>query len=76
VISGTFCSVARMLAAVNQQAAYPGQFDWPQSGDAVLVLVNGGMYVFLAPVVGAIVYRIGHDLIVRVTIHGQLARLG
>jgi branched-chain amino acid transport system permease protein len=73
VISGTFCAVAGMLAAVNQQAAYPAQFDWTQSGDAVLVSVIGGMYVFLGPVLGAIVYQIGHDLIVRVTIHWQLA---
>jgi len=62
-----------VLAAVNQQAAYPGLLDWTQSGDAVLVCVVGGMYAFLGPVLGAVVYQLGHDVIVQVTTRWQLA---
>lgn len=72
-LSGWFCALAGVLAAVNQQAAYPGLLDWMQSGDAVLVCVVGGMYSFLGPALGAIVYQLGHDVIVRITTRWQLA---
>lgn len=72
MLSGAFCAVAGVLAVVNQQAAYPGMLDWVQSGDPVLVSVIGGMYAFLGPVLGAIVYQLGHDVVVRVTTRWQL----
>lgn len=72
-LSGFFCAIAGVLAAVNQQAAYPDMLDWLRSGDAVLVAVVGGMYAFLGPVLGAIVYQLGHDLIVQYTTRWQLA---
>ena len=72
-LSGWFCALAGVLTAVNQQAAFPGLLDWTQSGDAVLVSVIGGMYSFFGPVLGAIVYQFGHDVIVRVTTRWQLA---
>lgn len=72
-LSGFFCAIAGVLAAVNQQAAYPDMLDWLRSGDAVLVSVVGGMYAFLGPVLGAIVYQFGHDVIVRFTTRWQLA---
>ena len=72
-LSGWFCALAGVLTAVNQQAAFPGLLDWMQSGDAVLVSVIGGMYAFFGPVLGAVVYQFGHDVIVRVTTRWQLA---
>lgn len=72
-LSGFFCAIAGVLAAVNQQAAYPDMLDWLRSGDAVLVAVVGGMYAFLGPVLGAIVYQLGHDVTVRFTTHWELA---
>lgn len=73
VLSGAFCALAGVLDAVNQQAAYPGLLDWEHSGDAVIVSVIGGMSSFLGPVLGAVVYQIGHDFLVRATLHWQLA---
>ncbi|MGH7153514.1 MAG: branched-chain amino acid ABC transporter permease, partial [Acetobacteraceae bacterium] len=72
-LSGFLCAIAGVLAAVNQQAAYPDMLDWLRSGDAVLVAVVGGMYAFLGPVLGAIVYQLGHDVTVRFTTHWELA---
>jgi len=72
-LSGAFCAIAGVLTVVNQQAAYPGMLDWVQSGDPVLVSVIGGMYSFLGPVVGALIYQLGHDVIVRITTRWQLA---
>jgi branched-chain amino acid transport system permease protein len=71
-ISGGFCALAGVLNAVNQQGAHPGLLDWVQSGDPILVSVIGGLYTFLGPVIGAIVYQLGHDAIVRITLRWQL----
>jgi branched-chain amino acid transport system permease protein len=71
-ISGAFCALAGVLNAVNQQAAHPNLLDWVQSGDPILVSVIGGMHAFLGPVLGAVVYQLGHDVLVRVTTRWQL----
>ncbi len=73
VLSGTFCGVAGVLSTVNQQAAYPAMMDWNRSGEPVMAAVIGGMYAFLGPVLGAIIYQFGHDVIVRITTRWQLA---
>lgn len=72
-ISGSVCAVAGLLAVVNEQAAYPGMLDWVKSGDPILVSVIGGMHAFLGPVLGAIVFQLGHDVIVQITVRWQLA---
>src|SRR5262249_958847 len=71
-ISGGFCPLAGVLNAVNQQGSHPGLLDWVMSGDPILVAVIGGLYTFLGPVIGAIVYQVGHDVIVRITLRWQL----
>ncbi len=72
IISGAFCALAGVLFVVHDQAAYPQLLDWTKSGDPVLVSVIGGMYTFLGPAVGALVYQYGHDLIIEYTTHWQL----
>jgi branched-chain amino acid transport system permease protein len=72
VLSGAFCGIAGALSVVNQQAAYPGMMDWNRSGDPVMASVMGGMYAFLGPVLGAIVFQLGHDLILRYTTRWQI----
>ena len=72
VISGFFCGLAGALLVVHDQAAYPQLLDWTRSGDAVLMVVIGGMYQFLGPAIGAFVYQFGHDFIVQYTKDWQL----
>ena len=73
VLSGLFCGIAGVLSVINQQAAYPSMMDWNASGQPVMAAVIGGMYAFLGPVLGALVYQFGHDVIVSVTTRWQLA---
>jgi branched-chain amino acid transport system permease protein len=64
VISGAFCSVAGALFVVYSQSAYPELLDWTQSGYAVFMVVIGGMFAFLGPVLGAFVYVFGNQTLV------------
>lgn len=72
VISGVFCSVAGALFMVYSQSAYPELLDWTQSGYAVFMLVIGGMYTFLGPALGALVYTLGQQYLVAHTTQWQL----
>jgi branched-chain amino acid transport system permease protein len=72
VISGVFCSVAGALFVVYSQSAYPELLNWTQSGYAVFMLVIGGMYTFLGPVIGALLYTLGQQYLVSHTTQWQL----
>jgi branched-chain amino acid transport system permease protein len=72
VLSGAFCAVAGALSVVHDQAAYPQLLDWTKSGDPVLVSVIGGMFNFLGPVLGALIYQTMHDVVVQYTRDWQL----
>jgi branched-chain amino acid transport system permease protein len=72
VISGMFCSVAGALFVVYSQSAYPDLLDWTQSGYAVFMVVIGGMFTFLGPALGAVVYTVGQQYLVAHTTHWQL----
>lgn len=72
VISGAFCAVAGVLFVVYSQSAYPELLDWTQSGYGVFMVVIGGMFSFLGPVVGAFVYGFGEQYLVAHTTDWQL----
>ncbi len=72
VISGVFCSVAGALFVVYSQSAYPELLDWAQSGYAVFMVVIGGMFTFLGPALGALVYTLGQQYLVAHTTQWQL----
>lgn len=72
VLSGAFCAIAGVLSVVHDQAAYPQLLDWTKSGDPVLVSVIGGMFNFLGPVLGALIYQTVHDVVVQYTKDWQL----
>jgi branched-chain amino acid transport system permease protein len=61
VVSGAFCSVSGTLFVVFSQSAYPELLNWTQSGYAVFMVVIGGMYTFLGPALGAVVYTLGQQ---------------
>lgn len=64
VISGAFCALAGALFVVHDQSAFPGLFQWTQSGEPVLMAMIGGMNYFLGPFLGAIIYIVAHDYLV------------
>jgi hypothetical protein len=67
-----FCSVAGALFVIYSQSAYPELLDWTQSGYAVFMVVIGGMFTFLGPALGALVYTLGQQYLVAHTTQWQL----
>lgn len=71
-ISGFFCTVAGTMFVVYSQSTYPELFLWTSSGIPVFMVVIGGMYSFLGPALGAIVYEIAHHFLIAHTKDWQL----
>ena len=72
VISGAFCAIAGALFIVYSQSAYPELLDWTQSGYAVFMVIIGGMFSFLGPALGALIYVFGNQTLVNHTKDWQL----
>ena len=63
VIAGVFCALAGALYVVAAGSATLDLLEWTQSGNAVYMVVIGGMFSFLGPAVGAAVYTFGVDYV-------------
>ncbi|WHZ11579.1 MAG: branched-chain amino acid transport system permease protein LivM [Burkholderiaceae bacterium] len=63
-LSGAFCALAGTLFVVHDQSAFPGLFQWTQSGEPILMAMIGGMNYFLGPFVGAIIFIVAHNYLV------------
>jgi len=72
VISGAFCSLAGALFAVYGQSTYPDLLNWTTSGQPLFMAVIGGMFVFLGPALGALLYQVGFQYITQHTHDWQL----
>lgn len=55
VISSAIASVAGALMALYVSAAYPNFGYWTMSGEAIFVIMLGGLNTFLGPLVGAVI---------------------
>ena len=72
VISGAFCSLAGALFVVYGQATYPDLLNWTTSGQPLFMAVIGGMFSFLGPAFGALLYQVGNQYISQHTHDWQL----
>jgi branched-chain amino acid transport system permease protein len=73
VIAGCFAGVGGMLMALFVSGAYPEFAYWTMSGEAVFMIMMGGINVFLGPVVGAALLLLFNDLITKFTEYHGLA---
>ncbi len=69
VLSGIFGSLAGILMSLYVSGAYPNFAFWTLSGDAIIMIVLGGITVFLGPVLGAVLFQFLNDYINRITEH-------
>ncbi len=69
VLAGLFGSVAGILMSLYVSGAYPNFAFWSTSGDAIFMIVLGGVTVFIGPLVGAAVFLLLNDNITRLTEH-------
>jgi branched-chain amino acid transport system permease protein len=58
MVSGAFCAVAGALTALTQFASSPEFFFWLISGNALIMVVLGGMGTFWGPIIGAAAYTL------------------
>ena len=71
VLSGAFAGVAGAIMALFVSAAYPEFAYWTMSGEAIFMILLGGLHVYLGPVIGAALLMIFNDVITRYTdFHG------
>jgi branched-chain amino acid transport system permease protein len=67
VVAGIFGGVGGMLISLFVSSAYPDFAYWTVSGEAVFMILLGGMKVFLGPLAGAGILLLLNDLVTRFT---------
>ena len=72
IIAGVFAGVGGMLISLFVSSAYPDFAYWTISGEAVFMIMLGGIGVFFGPLVGTVLLLMLNDLITRVTQHYSL----
>ena len=72
VVAGVFGGVGGMLMSLFVSSAYPDFAYWTVSGEAVFMILLGGIGVFLGPTVGAGIFLILNDTVTKFTEHYSL----
>ena len=67
VVAGFFGGIAGIIMALFMSGAYPDMAYWTTSGEAIFMIMIGGMEAFFGPLVGAIFLLLFNDLVVRYT---------
>ena len=71
ILAGVFAGIGGMIMAVFVSGAYPEFTYWTMSGEAVFMIMMGGLHAFIGPVVGAALLMLFNDMITRFTeLHG------
>lgn len=73
-ISGTLASLGGVILAIFTSAAYPEWASWTKSGEAIFMIMLGGVNTFLGPLVGALVMRVIDDVTLVYTTHTEMAK--
>ena len=69
VISAAMASVGGILFAIFFSGAFPEWGFWTKSGDAIFMIMLGGMQVFLGPLVGSVILHLLNDIVTAYTSH-------
>jgi branched-chain amino acid transport system permease protein len=72
IVAGIFGGVGGALISLFVSSAYPDFAYWTISGEAVFMILLGGISVFFGPLVGAVTLLLLNDLVTRVTEHYSL----
>jgi branched-chain amino acid transport system permease protein len=72
VIAGTFAGLAGVLMSLYVSGAFPTFAFWTTSGEAIFMIMLGGVSVFLGPLVGTAIFLVLNDWITAVTEHHGL----
>lgn len=69
VFAGVFASLGGIIMALFSAGAYPNFAFWTYSGDAIFMIMLGGMNVFLGPVLGAVILQVLNDVVTHYSNH-------
>jgi branched-chain amino acid transport system permease protein len=72
VVAGVFGSIGGILISLFVSSAYPDFAYWTISGEAVFMILLGGMNVFLGPTAGAAILLLLNDTVTKLTEHYSL----
>ena len=72
IMAGMFASVGGVILALFTSGAYPEWAFWAQSGEAIFMIMLGGMNVFVGPLLGAVTLRAINDVVQMYTSHNEL----
>jgi len=72
VLAGTIAGGGGIILALFTSGAYPEWAFWAQSGEAIFMIMLGGMSAFLGPILGAILLRILNDVVQMYTSHTEI----
>ena len=73
VIAGVFAGIGGIVMALFVSGAYPEFSNWTMSGEAVFMIMMGGVSTFVGPTVGAIILLMLNDFVTRKTEYHGLA---
>ena len=73
ILASCMASVGGVLMALFVSGAFPDFGYWTMSGDAIFMIMMGGLHVFIGPVVGASLLLLFNDIITRTTEYHGLA---
>jgi branched-chain amino acid transport system permease protein len=69
VIAGAFGAVGGMVMSLFVSGAFPDFAYWTISGEAIFMIMLGGITVFLGPLVGAVMLLLLNDVVTKLTSH-------
>ena len=72
VVASAMASVGGVILALFTSGAYPEWAFWAQSGEAIFMIMLGGLNVFLGPLLGAVLLRILNDTVQSYTTHQEI----
>jgi branched-chain amino acid transport system permease protein len=71
VLAGSIASVGGIVLALFSSGAYPDFAFWTTSGEAIFMIMLGGSYVFIGPIIGAILLQmLNHFVTIYTDYHG------
>lgn len=73
-IAGAVASLGGVILAIFTSAAYPEWANWSHSGEAIFMIMLGGVNSFLGPLVGAVAMRAISDVTMLYTTHTGLTK--
>jgi branched-chain amino acid transport system permease protein len=73
ILASCFAGMGGIIMALFVSGAYPEFSYWTMSGEAVFMILMGGLHIFIGPVVGAGLLLVFNDIITRTTEYHGLA---